>query len=241
MEIGKELAKALLGFQSESLDIKKSADNPFFKSKYAPLDEIIPAIREAMKKHGLAYIQVPQGSDEVETTIVHAESGQWISGTIKMTPKDASPQGHGSAITYARRYALVSMLGLNTEGDDDGNASSAPSKPVQRPFVPQTSPGKVVTVPARETAPSAVVTTVPPPADTIPPKPGCITFPQVKRWFAIAKSVGKTDDQMKAYLRTIGVEKSADMPRTAYDAAILWAQSVEPGINESPIDDEPTL
>lgn len=233
MEIGKELAKALLGFQSESLDIKKSADNPFFKSKYAPLDEIIPAIREAMKKHGLAYIQVPQGSDEVETTIVHAESGQWISGTIKMTPKDASPQGHGSAITYARRYALVSMLGLNTEGDDDGNASSATNKAVQRPVAPQAA------IPARPTAAPATSTAPASPA-TPEPKPGCITVPQARRLFAIAKASGKTQDQMKAYLTSLGLATVTDMQRGVYEAAIKWAESKEEQIvDESPIDEPP--
>lgn len=228
MEIGKELAKALLGFQSESLDIKKSADNPFFKSKYAPLDEIIPAIREAMKKHGLAYIQVPQGADEVETTIVHAESGQSISGTIKMTPKDASPQGHGSAITYARRYALVSMLGLNTEGDDDGNASSATGKPVQRP--PAMQP--MATAPSSTTAPTS--------APIPEPKPGCITVPQARRLFAIAKASGKTQDQMKAYLTSLGLVSVTDMQRGIYEAAIKWAESKEEQIvDESPIDEPP--
>lgn len=234
MEIGKELAKALLGFQSESLDIKKSADNPFFKSKYAPLDEIIPAIREAMKKHGLAYIQVPQGSDEVETTIVHAESGQWISGTIKMTPKDASPQGHGSAITYARRYALVSMLGLNTEGDDDGNASSATSKAAQRPVAPQAAiPARQTTAPASPVSP---VATTPTPE----PKPGCITVPQARRLFAIAKAAGKTQDQMKAYLTSLGLATVTDMQRGIYEAAIKWAElKDEPIVDESPIDEPP--
>lgn len=227
MEIGKELAKALLGFQSEALDIKKSADNPFFKSKYAPLDEIIPAIRGAMKKYGLVFLQVPQGSDELVTTICHAESGQSVSGTLKMTPKDASPQGHGSAITYGRRYALVSMLGLNTEGDDDGNAASSPGK------------AQVPTIQRPVSAAPAVTSAAP--ADIVQPKPGCITLPQGKRWFAIAKSAGKTEDEMRSYLRSLGIEKSADMPRTSYDAAISWAQSVEPGINEFHIDDETTL
>ncbi len=234
MEIGKELAKALLGFQSESLDIKKSADNPFFKSKYAPLDEIIPAIREAMKKHGLAYIQVPQGSDEVETTIVHAESGQWISGTIKMTPKDASPQGHGSAITYARRYALVSMLGLNTEGDDDGNSSSATNRAVQRPVATQSAiPARQAVAPASPTSP--VVAT-----QTTEPKPGCITVPQARRLFAIAKAAGKTQDQMKAYLTSLGLATVTDMQRGIYEEAIKWAElKDEPIVDESPIDEPP--
>ncbi len=235
MEIGKELAKALLGFQSESLDIKKSADNPFFKSKYAPLDEIIPAIREAMKKHGLAYIQVPQGSDEVETTIVHAESGQWISGTIKMTPKDASPQGHGSAITYARRYALVSMLGLNTEGDDDGNASSATNKAAQRPVAPQAAiPARQTTAPVAPAIPSTSTTPTP------EPKPGCITVPQARRLFAIAKAAGKTQDQMKAYLTSLGLATVTDMQRGIYEAAIKWAELKDDTIvDESPIDEPP--
>lgn len=221
MEIGKELAKALLGFQSEALDIKKSADNPFFKSKYAPLEEIIPSIRESLKKHGLVFLQVPHGADELTTTICHAESGQSVSGTLKMSPKDASPQGHGSAITYARRYALVSMLGLNTEGDDDGNAASSQSK---SQTYPQNSQKQT---PVTQT-------------DGPAPKPGCITFPQAKRLFAIAKASGKTQEQMKEYFASIGIVASTDMLRGQYEEAIKWAESKStPETKEDIVQDEP--
>ncbi len=220
-EIGKELALALLGFQSESLDIKKSADNPFFKSKYAPLDEIIPAIRQSLKKHGLVFLQIPQGADELTTTIIHAPSGQSISGTLKMTPKDSSPQGHGSAITYARRYALVSMLGLNTEGDDDGNAASGPVKP-------------------QVTSQKPTFTPTPKPVAIPEPKPGCISVPQIRRLFAIAKAAGKTEPQMKAYLTSLGLASANDMPRGIYEDSIKWAESKEEQIvDERPIDEPP--
>ncbi len=233
MEIGKELAKALLGFQSEAIDIKKSADNPFFHSKYAPLDEIIPAIRAAIKKHGLVYMQVPTAEDTLVTIVCHVETGQSISGSIKLKPKDNSPQAQGSAITYARRYALVSMLGLNTEGDDDGNAASSPSKPSQpRPAVQAPIQQTVNPTPPK---PAYATTQRPPSA---PPKPGCITSPQTARLHAIAKSNGKTYAELKEYIKIFGIQSTSDMKRENYDAAIAWAEGKPVLVDESPIDDE---
>ena len=55
-----------------------------------------------------------------------------------------------------------------------------------------------------------------------------ITVTQAKRFFAIAKSAGKTDDEIRSYLNdTLGIEKSAQITRVAYDDAILWAQTVK--------------
>lgn len=61
------------------------------------------------------------------TTLIHAESGEFMRGTFKMTPAKNDPQGQGSVITYQRRYALGAILGLNIDEDDDGNAGSAPT------------------------------------------------------------------------------------------------------------------
>ena len=74
-----------------------------------------------------APIELGTGHIALETRLIHAESGQWISSvTIIPLPKN-DPQGMGSAITYARRYSLCAMLGIITE-DDDGNAASIPEQ-----------------------------------------------------------------------------------------------------------------
>jgi hypothetical protein len=123
----KELASALAAFQAEVANVKKDSTNPFFKSKYASLENIIDTARPFLAKHGLAFSQLPSGENELSTTLMH-KSGEWLSATAKINPKDTSPQAQGSAITYMRRYALSALLGLATEDDDDGNAGSQPKR-----------------------------------------------------------------------------------------------------------------
>jgi hypothetical protein len=124
-----EISKALVKFQAKVGTIKKDADNPFFKSKYASLENILTTIRKDLTDNGLAISQFPTGEDELTTILVHS-SGEYLQSTVKISPKDRTPQGIGSAITYMRRYALSAVLGLATDEDDDGNAASAARKPV---------------------------------------------------------------------------------------------------------------
>lgn len=117
------LAKALVKFQKDMPSVKKDSENPYFKNRYASLAAIIDAIKEPMAKHGLSYSQFPVGEDELETILMH-ESGEYLRARMKMTPTDRKPQSVGSALTYARRYALGAILGLSTEEDDDANEAS---------------------------------------------------------------------------------------------------------------------
>ena len=75
-----------------------------------------------MAEVGLSYSQIPTADSQnvtVTTIIVHGESGEWIRGSLSMIAKNAGPQSVGSTITYCRRYALQSMLGLGTADEDD--------------------------------------------------------------------------------------------------------------------------
>ena len=131
----KELATALNKFQAECSGAKKDADNPFFGSKYANLEAVINCAKSALDNNGLAVSQFPimdQGYCGVETILMHS-SGEWISNTLLLACKKQDPQAMGSAITYARRYAYQSVLGIPSE-DDDGN-KSMPKQEVQH--VPQ--------------------------------------------------------------------------------------------------------
>jgi hypothetical protein len=119
----KELATALCKFQGAVEKIRKTEENPFFKSKYADLSSILDAIREPMAENGLSFVQCPTGEDELMTMLMHT-SGEWIKSSYTMKPVKNDPQGRGSAITYQRRYALSAILGLNIDEDDDGNAAS---------------------------------------------------------------------------------------------------------------------
>lgn len=135
----KELATALCKFQGEVETIKKGSENPFYHSRYADLTAILDTIRKPLSENGLSFVQFPTGQSGLETTLMHT-SGEWMSATYEMKPVKNDPQGLGSAITYQRRYALGSILGLSTDDDDDGNQASKPApaqptkKEVQQPL-----------------------------------------------------------------------------------------------------------
>jgi len=136
-ELGVALAKANI----ELANPKATSDNPFFKSKYADLAEIINVSRPVLSKHGLSVIQTPSydmGIVTVETMMLHA-SGQWIIGEISAPADKPTAQGIGSAITYCRRYSLAAICCLAHEEDDDGQeATKSSSKaPKQPPKIPK--------------------------------------------------------------------------------------------------------
>lgn len=123
-----EIAKALLQFQSEVENIKRDSKNPFFKSKYASLANVLDTIRVPLKSAGLSFSQFPNGENELTTLLMHT-SGEYLLGTVRMSPTKNDPQAIGSAITYMRRYSLAAILGLNIDDDDDGNVASTPLIP----------------------------------------------------------------------------------------------------------------
>jgi hypothetical protein len=127
----KNLAIALCAFQGAVEKIKKTATNPFFKSKYASLSDILDIIREPLTENGLSFAQFPKGKYGLETMLMHT-SGEWLSESYEMEPTKKDPQGAGSVITYQRRYALGAVLGLNIDEDDDGNKASEPVKPAKK-------------------------------------------------------------------------------------------------------------
>ena len=126
-----ELSKALVKFNTKVGKVSKDAKNPFFKNNYATLDNIIEEVRPILAEYGLNVLQMPSGDGQniqITTLLIH-ESGEWLeSEVLTMKPVKNDPQGLGSAITYARRYALQSFLSLNTGEDDDGNSASQPGK-----------------------------------------------------------------------------------------------------------------
>ncbi len=131
-----ELAAALAAASLEFEPARKTAANPYFKSRYADLAEVVASTRCALGKHGLSVTQPPRmegGTVYVETVIMHA-SGQWISSEIGCPPKALDPQGVGSCITYLRRYGLMAALGLAAEDDDaEGAMGRPPLKAVPKP------------------------------------------------------------------------------------------------------------
>lgn len=130
------LHQALIQAQTEFPLIKKTESNPFFKSKYAGLPSILEVVLPVLHKNGLYICQSPISEGDrvgVKTRIIHAVTEEGIEDYFTMALSKNDPQGAGSAITYARRYALVSMLGLNVDEDDDGNLASGKGHTTQRP------------------------------------------------------------------------------------------------------------
>lgn len=123
-----EITKALIAFQKECPPIPLSADNPFFKSKYADLATIISVTKPVLTKHKLAISQVVEGEGSVTTVLAH-ESGEFFAGTLSLKPSKDDPQGRGSAITYSRRYAYLGIIGAVGDEDDDGNAATHKAEP----------------------------------------------------------------------------------------------------------------
>lgn len=119
----KEIAKALSLFQLKCDKIKKDANNPFFKSKYATLSNILDVIQLPLQECGLTFSQMPD-NDNLTTILIHVESGQYFQSEYCIHAAKVDPQGIGSAITYARRYALSAILGLNVDDDDDANSAT---------------------------------------------------------------------------------------------------------------------
>jgi len=125
----KNLSAALAKFHGLVGKIKKDAKNPFFKSTYASLANILDGIQSPLQESGLVFSQFPTDQNGLSTVLIHAESGEWMESTYIMpVAKQNDPQAVGSAITYARRYALASILGLNIDEDDDGNAAAQKPK-----------------------------------------------------------------------------------------------------------------
>lgn len=129
--IGK-LAEALSQAQSQIEGARKDSKNPFFKSSYADLESVWNACRKQLCENGLSVIQTTEGTPDaisLVTTLVHV-SGEWIRGVLPICPVKSDPQSIGSALTYARRYALAAIAGV-CQTDDDAEESMRPTREIK--------------------------------------------------------------------------------------------------------------
>jgi hypothetical protein len=125
-ENSKNLASALLAVQRDAPSLQRDGINPHFKSKYVSLDSLMSQVLPVLNKHDLVLLQQPtvhEGQPALRTRILHAPSGEAEEDTMLLVLGKQDPQGQGSALTYARRYALMAMLGLVADEDDDANAA----------------------------------------------------------------------------------------------------------------------
>ena len=127
------IAAALSKAQGEMPAAPKDAENSHLRNKYATLGSIITTAAPILARHGLSFVQMPSEAEggfmALTTRILHS-SGEWIEGTMQAAvppSKLSEVQAAGSVISYLRRYALASALGIVT-GDDDGNGGQQPAQ-----------------------------------------------------------------------------------------------------------------
>lgn len=177
------IAPALLKAQKEIGSAKKESENPFYRSAYADLGEVMRVCKKPCNDNGISIIQ-PVDSDEsgvyVDTTLLH-ESGEFISSRMRLAVKaDNDPQALGSAISYAKRYSLQAMLLIPSEDDDGEKATDHNANPVSR----QNNGASQRSTQTSET----------------PQRPleGQASEAQIKAIFAISKGKGMTEADVKA-------------------------------------------
>jgi hypothetical protein len=127
----KSLSAAMTKAFAEIESATKSAANPHFKSKYADLTSVIEAIKPALVNNGLFFTQVPVPHEKgvhIETWLHHESGNSMLMGGLFVPADRNNAQAFGSALTYARRYALVTAFGVPVEDDDGSAAASAPPK-----------------------------------------------------------------------------------------------------------------
>ena len=121
------LAAALVAAQKEMPAVEPDAENPAFHSKFVSLSKLVSSVRPILNKHGIALTQMPSqdenGRPTLITRLVHV-SGELTESEMPLLMEKTSAQGLGSALTYAKRYALGAALAIVDQEDDDGNAAT---------------------------------------------------------------------------------------------------------------------
>jgi ERF superfamily len=145
-----EIAAAMAKAQAVIMNPIKTKTNPHFKSSYADLASGLDVIRPALSAHGIAIFQATEIVEDgviLKTRLVHS-TGQWIESTYPVS-KFAPHQQLGAALTYSKRQALFSLVGVCGDDDDDGNSTAevvvattqkAPAKKAAKPVEPTLSP-----------------------------------------------------------------------------------------------------
>lgn len=131
------LAKKISNVQKAVGALKKGADNPFYNSKYIDINGVLEALHPILQKEGLTVIQPlthVEGQPAIETVLMDNDSDAVVA-SVTVMPEIKDPQKAGGAITYFRRYSLVSLFSLGAE-DDDANAASGKKAPAKKATAP---------------------------------------------------------------------------------------------------------
>lgn len=180
------LAQALLAFQAEGVKLQKDKINPAFKSRYLSGEGLFSHVMPVLNACELVLMQMPclvEGVPSLTTRIIHANTGDSIESTMPLTIDKQGTQGFGAALTYARRYALMSMLGLVADEDTDGNVPVARKGAREAPQPAQRAKA--------EEAPTANGAAEPAAGANFPPNTGAAAEPTKAQLGKLGVLVGK--------------------------------------------------
>jgi hypothetical protein len=124
--------QALVRAIGEIGNVENSRINPHFRSKYYQLGDLLAEVKPILARYDLALIQIPTSTEariSVRTQILHGSSGHTFEFESLGVSAAGNVQAHGSAMTYLKRYAISTILGVagSDETEDDGNAASRPA------------------------------------------------------------------------------------------------------------------
>ena len=210
--------KALLTARKQFEAVKKKGDNPHFKSKFARLEDVFAATDEALHANGLMLVQTVQCDGArtwLETRLVHAESGEDIRSEYPLQPgKTNDPQALGGALTYARRYAALAILGIAPEADD-GQPATHGNPREQRRAISATS--KDVTQAAQQPARESMLADMPTMLSAVKEK---------------MKACGM--DSFQPILDQFKFAKAKEIPVSAYKPIMDWLDTLGTPIQAEP-------
>lgn len=147
-----KLSAALARAQAKTTNAPMTRENPHFRSKYAPLDEVLGVSKQHLAAEGVSVLQVPDSRDGAAGIAIQiACEGEWMRWWIAEHPQ---PQKFGSFVTYLRRYSLAGLAAIAAEEDDDANEAQRPA-PQQHRRDPAPPPGPRGSAPGRSDPPQA--------------------------------------------------------------------------------------
>jgi len=183
-----KLAGALCAVQKELRPILKNAENPHFRSSYVDLAGVCDVVLPLLSKHGLSVAQVGKIIDTRFVLVTRLYLGEEsIESEWPVISDKQTPQAIGSAVTYARRYSLMALVGASSTDDDDGNEASS-REVVKTPSVP---------IAARYAPPAQVV--LPAPDESL-----------INRINAMAKRKNVSNADLKKMIENLGKKKSTE-------------------------------
>ena len=117
-------SQSLIGFRNQIGVLIKNSDNPFFKSKYVQLPDILSEIKKPLSDNNLSIVHCNEYQEDKLVVVSKLYHFDELKETSVFPVLGSKPQEIGSSMTYARRYNISSLLDLPADEDDDGNKVS---------------------------------------------------------------------------------------------------------------------